>query len=342
MGLQFGKLASLKSSGPFVARDEFSIVQFSGGRTSATLAALSDERCQLFFENTGKEHEKTLEFVQAMSEAIGRKVTWLEFRPPARRGAPPKEFGFAIVDFKTAARKGEPFAEMMRCMAEYRATKRKPPVAPWAKSRICTTHLKHRVLDHYLTSIGVHGHERMLGLRADEPDRVARLPAQETRVKTLRAPLTEAGITKVDVLEFWSDKDFDLGLEEHEGNCDGCFLKDQADRSRAIGNDPETTMYWQSLQDTYPRFGGRDCVSYTQLAKELPARLLVERILSRGEKPNLEYISALTGAPASPRRLQLVIEQERKRFIHGTQKFSCACESSMGGDEEEDGESDEY
>lgn len=332
--LRLGRFSPLKSSGPFIARDELSIVQFSGGRTSATLAALSDERCQLFFENTGKEHEKTLEFVQAVSEAIGRNVTWLEFRPPKQRGAPPKEFGFAVVDFKTAARKGEPFAEMMRCMAEYRATKGKPPVSPWAKSRICTTHLKHRVLDHYLASIGVHGHERMLGLRADEPDRVARLPAQETRDKTLRAPLAEAGITKANVLEFWSDQDFDLGLEEHEGNCDGCFLKDQADRSRAIGNNPETTAYWQSLQDTYPRFGGRDCVSYTQLAKELPARLLIERILSRGEEPSPEYVTALVGNVASPRRLQLVITQERKRLLHGPQKFSCACESSMGGDEE--------
>lgn len=174
----------------------------------------------------------------------------------------------------------------------------------------------------------------MLGLRADEPDRVAKLPAQETRDKTLRAPLAEAGIKKTDVLELWFDQDFDLGLEEHEGNCDGCFLKDQADRSRAIGNNPETVAYWQGLQDKYPRFGGRDCVSYAQLAKELPARLLIERMLARGDTPDPEYISAVVGDVASPRRLQLVITQERKRLLHGPQKFSCACESSMGGDEE--------
>lgn len=338
--LRLGKLADLKSKGPFVARDELSIVQFSGGRTSATLAALSDERCQLFFENTGKEHERTLEFVQAVSEAIGRKVTWLEFRPPLRRGAPPKEFRFAVVNFETAARKGEPFAEMMQCMAEYRSTKGAPPVAPWAKSRICTTHLKHRVLDHYLESIGIYGHERMLGLRADEPERVARLPAQETRDKTLRAPLAESGIVKNDVLELWSEQEFDLGLEEHEGNCDGCFLKDQADRSRAIGGNPETIAYWQGLQDKYPRFGGQDCVSYAQLAKELPARILIEKIFARGEEPNPRYVTALVGEVASPRRLQLVVEQERKRYTHGVQKVSCACESSMGGDEENEFDDD--
>jgi 3'-phosphoadenosine 5'-phosphosulfate sulfotransferase (PAPS reductase)/FAD synthetase len=291
------------------------------------LAALTSEECLLFYENTGRENERTLEFIAELSVATNRKITWLEFRPPKRKGAPPKEFGFEIVDFKRASRKGEPFAEMMEAINAYRDGKGEPPVAPWPKSRICTTHLKHRVLDHYLTSIGVYGHERLLGLRHDEPERVARLKGQETREKTLRAPLHEAGIRKIDVLEFWSEQSFDLGLPEYEGNCDGCFLKDEADIARAIGDDPERLAWWQGMADRWPRFGGEKKKSYAQLAYELITRKRIESALQRGDVPENDF-------RLEPKRFRLVLAQEKRRFENGPTRVSCACESSLGGDEE--------
>lgn len=325
--MNFGRFVKFLNCSPFLPRDEISIVQTSGGRTSALLAALSDRRCKLFYENTGRENERTLEFVDLLGKHLNRQITWLEFRPPNVKGSPPKEFGFAIVDFATAARKGEPFSEMMEAINAYRDSKGNPPIAPWARGRICTTHLKHRVLDHYLTSIGVYGHERLLGLRADEPERVARLSGQETKEKTLRSPLHEAGIRKVDVLEFWSEQEFDLDLPEYEGNCDGCFLKDEADVSRAIGDVPERLAWWKGMEDRWPRFGGEKRKSYAQLAYELITRKRIESAFSRGENPENDF-------RLEPKRFKLVVAQERRRFENGPSRVSCACESSFGGDEE--------
>lgn len=328
--LKYGSFARFLGTPPFTIRNEITYQQFSGGRTSALMAALSDERAFLAFENTGRENERTLEFVRLVGEALARPIVWLEFRPPKRRGAPPKEFGFAVVDFRTAARKGEPFEEMMESINAYRDSKGEPPIAPWFNGRICTTHLKHRVLDHYLASIGVDGHERWLGLRADEPDRVRRLGYQETRTKTLRAPLFEVGIRKSDVLEFWAEQSFDLGLLEHEGNCDGCFLKDQADASRAIGERPEAAAWWAKMQRTYPRFGGEKWPSYELLASEFPTRKMIEDKLRAGEKP-------VNDGRLPPGRFRLVLLQEQARFRNGPARVSCACEASMGGgDESED------
>ena len=216
---------------------------------------------------------------------------------------------------------------MMRAINQYRRACGNPPIAPWAKERLCTTHVKHRVLDHYLRSLSVAAHDRWVGLRADEPHRVAGLRRQETATRTLTAPLYQAGVTKEDVAAFRADQPFDLGIPEHDGNCDGCFLKDQADIARAIGTTPEATAFWQGMQDDHPRFGGERLPSYAMLAGELPVRLDIERALRDGKEPP---------APppgVDPRRL--VVIQERKRYAAGPQTFSCACEGAM--DPEHDG-----
>lgn len=62
------------------------VISFSGGRTSGYMLAKIVEAhggklpadVLPIFANTGKEHEKTLEFVQACSERIA-PVTWIEY-----------------------------------------------------------------------------------------------------------------------------------------------------------------------------------------------------------------------------------------------------------------------
>lgn len=65
------------------------------------------------FQNTGEEHRRTYEFVDELAAASGREITWLEYRPPKRRGGPPREASFAIVNAKTADRNGGPFDAML-------------------------------------------------------------------------------------------------------------------------------------------------------------------------------------------------------------------------------------
>lgn len=88
-------------------------IAFSGGRTSAFMlyqiaranGGIPDE-CRVTFQNTGREHPATLDFVQRASEQLDCPITWLEYRPVKPL--------FEVVDFASASRKGEPFTALIR------------------------------------------------------------------------------------------------------------------------------------------------------------------------------------------------------------------------------------
>lgn len=300
--------------------------QFSGGRTSGFMTCMSPDNAVITFENTGKEHEKTLEFVQRVGDALKRDVVWLEWRPPPRIGDRPREFSFERVNYDTASRKGEPFEEFMIAINAYRSACGNDPIAPWAKMRICTAYLKHKVLDRYIESLNICAHDRMIGIRADEEHRIRGLKRQETAQKKLNAPLYEAGVSLADVMKFWSDQDFDLGIPGYLGNCDGCFLKDEADVARALG--PNGHGWWSTMQEKWPGFAGHNYKNYKDLASELPTRLNIEASLREGKLPE-------PTSHVSPMRFKLLVIQEKKRIKHGQSGFSCACESSMDYEEDQ-------
>jgi hypothetical protein len=62
--------------------DRPSMAGISGGATSGMMAALLSVDTLMSFQNTGKEHAKTYEFLEALADAIGREIVWLEYRPP--------------------------------------------------------------------------------------------------------------------------------------------------------------------------------------------------------------------------------------------------------------------
>ena len=85
-------------------------------------------------------------------------------------------------------------------------------------------------------------HVRLLGLRADEPSRVNRVLSRSlfaegatTAACTVKTqppgerpyfPLSDAGITGVDIARYWADRgDFELDIPEGAGNCVFCFMK---------------------------------------------------------------------------------------------------------------------
>jgi len=87
-----------------------------------------------------------------------------------------------------------------------------------------------------------------VGLRADEPGRVAKATDHERNAKDrwdVVCPLAEAGIEEHDVLAFWRRQPFDLRLAGRwEGNCDGCFLKNRGSISRMFRDHPERMAWW--------------------------------------------------------------------------------------------------
>ena len=94
--------------------DSPTCISFSGGRTSAYMLWRILEAHQMSlpseavvcFANTGKEDEKTLEFVRDCSVNWNVPITWLEFCDT--------ESKFQIVDFDSASRDGEPFEALIR------------------------------------------------------------------------------------------------------------------------------------------------------------------------------------------------------------------------------------
>lgn len=225
--------------------NEPTCISFSGGRTSAYMlwwvlqengGNLPDDAI-VCFANTGKEDEATLRFVQKCSDEWDVPITWLEYIPDAP--------GYRIVSFETASRHGEPFEHVIR----------KKNYLPNAVTRFCTIELKIRPMAKYLVDQGMaetksEGENMsMIGIRADEPRRAAKI-ADKSRI-----PLFFAGVTKEEVGEFWRSQPFDLelpninGVTMH-GNCDLCFMKGASQILSLIAEKPDRAVWWAKMEST--------------------------------------------------------------------------------------------
>jgi 3'-phosphoadenosine 5'-phosphosulfate sulfotransferase (PAPS reductase)/FAD synthetase len=88
----------------------------------------------------------------------------------------------------------------------------------------------------------------IVGLRADEPSRVAKI-GQNRDVFDVAVPLARAGITRRDVADFWSRQNFDLELPNVDGNtamgnCDLCFLKPASTIMGILRTEPWRGEWW--------------------------------------------------------------------------------------------------
>lgn len=310
---------------PFVQNTPFAGCGTSGGRTSALLAALMPDTVTLMFQNTGKEHPKTLEFVARLQDALGREIVWLEFRPPVTMGLAPRFSRVERVTYETASRKGEPFVAFLETLAAFRAKEKGlPPVVPHPRGRICTAYMKMRVQQRYVDEVLKidEEYEYYVGLRADEPGRVSRLRSGSSNegLKLLRTPLADAGITKADVLRFWSQQKFDLEIPEYLGNCTGCFLKDQSDIARVL-EDPEEAAFWIGLEERFGKFGQGN--GFSAMAEEAPVRKSIRESLHKNEQP--VYAG---DDPTKAKRFLRLVKDETRRYTEGAAQFSCSCESA--------------
>lgn len=247
-------------------------VSFSGGRTSGLmLRSVLDafggcpDGLAVTFQNTGREDERTLRFVDRVSREWAVPIRWLEYRrlpgPVTTDGRTVAVHGWREVTFETASRDGEPFAELIGVMAEFRASNRLPPVLPNVPQRWCSAQLKIRTQRRFIADeLGWQDYTVAIGMRADEPKRVANLPASDklgtngTVAITHVAPLAKTGVTEADVMTFWGRQPFDLELAHdplhgtYEGNCDGCFLK-SADKIKRLARERPGMAAWWAEQE---------------------------------------------------------------------------------------------
>ena len=227
---------------PFLI-NEPTCISFSGGRTSAYMLyrvlqahdmSLPEEAMVLFC-NTGKEAEPTLKFVHDCETNWGVKIHWLEYTA--------QEPKFRVVDYHTASRNGQPFEEVIRLRK----------MLPNVRARFCTVELKIRTMSRFTKQMGWDSYVNFIGIRADEPRRVAKMRPDSKREDTVM-PLAMAGVSKTDVLEFWKNQPFDLELEiingeTIEGNCDLCFLKATPKIMSLIKKEPERAIWWAKQEE---------------------------------------------------------------------------------------------
>jgi len=249
--------ATLTASG----RNPYSItgpahLGISGGRTSAyMLARILDAHgghlppnVHPVFANTGEEDPRTLTFVAQLAERWGVNLTWIERDPDATHG-------YREVSYETASRKGEPFRDMVTrkgCLPNGRPG-----------GRHCTHDLKIMAMAGFMEAQG-YGDEwvNVVGLRWDEPDRVAKTRARESDWDVL-TPLYDARATKRTVMDFWKAQDFDLTTPAHLGNCQACFLKGRAIRDHVVRDAPEAAARFAALEAlTGHRFVGDEPGGY--------------------------------------------------------------------------------
>lgn len=241
-------------------RDPFKIegpavISFSGGRTSGymlwRILQAHDGKLPpdiaVVFANTGKERNETLDFIEECSTRWAVPIVWVEY---AGRDADGKKLQ-RVVTHASASRAGEPFAQIIKDRS----------FLPNPIARFCTVELKVRTMHRYLRSIGFTEWSSYIGIRADEPVRVAKLGNQDYgKYETKEAPLVRAGITRAHVGAFWDAQPFDLQLKgvngvTMEGNCDLCFLKGAKQVFSLIRKHPPAAIWWIKQENSVQSSG---------------------------------------------------------------------------------------
>lgn len=241
-------MSKRKRGRPKTPKTGKALISFSGGKSSAMMLHIIKENLQLdefevVFANTGREREETLQFVKDCEKYWALKIHWVEWIP--------EKPNFRIVNFETASRHGEPFEALITKLQSL----------PSPRKRFCTSVLKVRTIRQFVRqSLKWRGEiDSYIGLRADEPNRVAAKKEQNNSTKTpeyYHFPLFDLGITRKDVDDFWKKQPFNLSIPSHLGNCDFCFMKGKAIMRANLDYDPTGMQWWQSMEEKAQAFSG--------------------------------------------------------------------------------------
>lgn len=207
------------------------LVSFSGGRTSGYMLAqilaahggkLPDD-VVVAFADTGLEHAATYAFVDRV------------------------EREWAVTIHRVAYDRGNH-------ATPYDALVARKKYLPNPTARFCTQFLKQHPLEAFMKARVGDAYTNVVGIRADEPRRVAKIRARDGGDIETVLPLADAGVTERDVLGWWLDRDFDLGIPPGFGNCTGCFLKSRAQLVAIEQAQPGTLAWWAAKE---AEVGGR-------------------------------------------------------------------------------------
>lgn len=257
------------------------LISFSGGRTSGYMlykileaydGVLPDD-VHVTFANTGKEMPETLDFINDCEVNWNVKVRWLELEVFEERPI----YRTKEVSYETASRNGEPFEALIK----------RKKMLPNPVARLCTIKMKIEVMNRFMRAKGYKQWANVVGLRYDEPKRVAKQRKQNESAKNKwesLVPLYDNKIMVEDVGNFWASNDFDLRLPNHNGkthagNCDLCFLKGTRTLINIIREKPELADWWIEQEQKVEKQSQKDLgrkVSTATFKKDIDYKGLVE------------------------------------------------------------------
>lgn len=200
------------------------VVSFSGGRTSAFLVYLMEQKrlagadVHYVFMDTGAEHPKTYEFVRNVAREWGIPLVCIRAEINPQQGIGVRH---RVVSIDEIGQDLVPWRDMLRKYG-----------APDAARPHCTNKMKQRPYDDFIKAEFGAGITTWIGIRDDEPRRLTPKPG----IRYL-AELTDAD--KQEILDWWSYQPFDLGIDEHLGNCVFCVKKSDGKLNLAARDERE-------------------------------------------------------------------------------------------------------
>lgn len=210
------------------------VVSFSGGRTSAYLVHLMEQKrkhegwdVHYVFMDTGAEHPATYDFVRDVVEKWKIPLICLrvDINPTIGKGN-----GYREMDINQCKHDLEPWKSMLRKYG-----------TPYIGGAFCTDRLKLVPYTKYCNEhFGRGGYVTWLGIRADEPRRLS----EKDGFRYL-AELSD--FDKDDVLDWWSEQSFDLKLQEHLGNCVFCIKKSINKVALAAKDEPKLAKQFNEV-----------------------------------------------------------------------------------------------
>ncbi|HAU5442652.1 TPA: phosphoadenosine phosphosulfate reductase family protein [Cronobacter sakazakii] len=223
------------------------VVSFSGGRTSAYLVHLMEQRraagedVHYVFMDTGAEHPKTYEFVRNVVRHWGIDLHCLRVIPDPEMGKPSTYEELSVDEI------GPDLIPWKRMLNKYGH--------PYVGGAFCTDRMKSVPFTKYCQErFGEGKYHTWLGIRIDEQSRL-----KEAKGFSYLADISD--FEKQDVIDWWAEQSFDLGIQEHLGNCVFCIKKSMQKVALAVMDEPQLAGQFINILDTEIRTG-REPVMY--------------------------------------------------------------------------------
>ncbi len=242
------------------------------------LSKWPDQKFAFIFANTGKEAEKTLEFVKNVDAHYSLNLVWIESDITQEKGV---GVSYKVVDFETASRKGQPFFDMVQKFG-----------IPNKQFPHCTRELKERPIKKWADeNIGAANYITAIGMRADERRRVK---TSDSKIYPL---CTIWPTTEFMVRDFWARQSFDLGIKDYQGNCDLCWKKSRRKRLTLIAENPEIITDWMEWESQSEYVFDRDNYSIQELVEmsAKPFRKVLDKYELSLLSPELYEIDVMCG-----------------------------------------------